>query len=106
MRNIRLGFNIYQTKIIGKQDHYVVQSDLDIGYGKQSCIPLINRIKARIIRRIERKMLCAEQQQILKYANKMPQDKVITAKDYSWSWVLQTTIEVIEVIVAKMGDRK
>ena len=75
-----------KLQVWGRSNDYLITSTVNIEWGKESCVPLINRVKQRIINNVECKVLQFEKTKLLNYASKMGQPKQET--EISWYYIL------------------
>jgi len=82
-----------KLQVWGRSNDYLIKSTVNIEWGKESCVPLINRVKQRIINNVECKVLQLEKQRFMYHVSKM--GKAETQQEESWYYILWLIVKKV-----------
>lgn len=88
-------------EIWGQSDKYVIRSSVDIKWGRDITLPIISKIKEKIIHSAECGILCVEKNKILEYSGKMEKN---LEKEISWCIILQDAWILYDDLKRKLND--
>lgn len=89
-------------EVWGKKDHYIIQSTVNIGWGRDNRCDLIARIKQRILDKAECAVLLLEKRKIDEYAARISTKEV--EQSITWGKIGSDAFDLFTLILLKFGE--